>query len=230
MFLSKLTLDLRNAKARHDLACPYEMHRTLMNSYPYARVEHRCDLLFRVEESRTGPPIVLVQTHQQPDWSALASGYLRGRAESKPVVLAVTAGRRLRFRLRANPTKRVWSGNDRLGAVMVGKRVGLTTATDQLRWLLHKGEIGGFRIPGGWLDAQHPETGEPIQVPNFRVDVLPEGRDCNDKPGGGGFTAVRFDGVLVVTDPDTFQNAVASGVGTGKAFGFGLLSVAPVES
>src|SRR5438105_1758870 len=62
MFLSKLALNLRNPKTRCDLARPYEMHRTLMNNYPHARVEHRCDLLFRVEPSRSGPPIVLVQT------------------------------------------------------------------------------------------------------------------------------------------------------------------------
>ena len=36
---------------------------------------------------------------------------------------------------------------------------------------------------------------------------------------------VRFDGVLEVTDPVSFAATLDSGIGSGKAFGFGLLSV-----
>ncbi len=206
------------------------MHRTLMNGYPYPRVESRCDLLFRVEPSRTGTPVVLVQTRDDPDWSQLPGGYLRGPAECKPFDLAVRPGQRLRFRLRANPTKRVAAKNERLGGVMAGKRVGLTAEAEQLRWLLRRADAGGFRIPGEWVEAKHPETGEPVQLPNFRVDIVPDGRDRNDKPDhDGAFLAVRFDGVLVVTDPPAFRETVAAGLGSAKAFGFGLLSVAPVE-
>ena len=230
MFLSKLVLNMRDRQARYDLARPYEMHRTLMNSYPHPRVEQRCDLLFRVETSRSGPPTVLVQTRDRPDWSGLATGYLVGAPEFKPLDLPITPGQRLRFRLRANPTKRVAAKNERLGGVMAGKRVGLASEAEQIRWLLRKASAGGFRIPGAWVDASDPETGEPVQLPNSRVDVIPDGRDRNDKEDhGGAFLTVRFEGVLVVTDPATFRATVAAGVGSGKAFGFGLLSVAPAQ-
>jgi CRISPR system Cascade subunit CasE len=60
------------------------------------------------------------------------------------------------------------------------------------------------------------------------VEVIPEGRDRNGKPGHAGeFLAVRFEGVLAVTDPEVFRATVAAGIGSGKAFGFGLLSVGP---
>jgi hypothetical protein len=59
---------------------------------------------------------------------------------------------------------------------MVGKRIGLSTERDQIRWLIRKADVGGFRIPGDWVDAEHPETGELIQLPNFRVDAIPEGK------------------------------------------------------
>jgi CRISPR system Cascade subunit CasE len=228
MFLSKLVLNLRCSQARRDLVRVYELHRTLMNGYPYSRVRDRCDLLFRVEPSRTGPPVVLVQTRDAPDWSRLPAGYLLRRADSKPLELPVAAGQRLRFRLRANPTKRVAAKDERLGGVMAGKRVGLADVVEQVRWLLRKAEAGGFRIPGEWVDARRPETGEPVQVPNFRVDVVPDGRDRNGKPGHAGeFLTVRFDGLLVVTNPEAFRATVAAGIGSGKAFGFGLLSLAP---
>jgi len=37
----------------------------------------------------------------------------------------------------------------------------------------------------------------------------------------------QFDGVLQVTDPSGLLAAVRSGIGHGKAFGLGLISVAP---
>ena len=114
--------------------------------------------------------------------------------------------------------------------VTSGKRVGLATEGEQVRWLLRRADAGGFQIPGTWVDARHPETGEPMQLPNFRVDVVPEGRDPNGKPGHAGeFLAVRFEGVLAVTDPEAFRATVAVGIGSGKAFGFGLLSLARAE-
>ena len=43
------------------------------------------------------------------------------------------------------------------------------------------------------------------------------------------FYAVQFDGVLQVTDADLLVRAVQAGIGSGKGFGFGLLSLAPVR-
>jgi CRISPR system Cascade subunit CasE len=41
------------------------------------------------------------------------------------------------------------------------------------------------------------------------------------------FGSVLFEGVLQVTDPDGFRETLATGIGSGKAYGFGLLSIAP---
>src|SRR5260221_3258 len=88
MPLGKLVLNIRDRHARRDLARPYEMHRTLMNGYPYSPVEKRCDLLLRVEPSRTGPPVVIVQTREDPaGWAGLPGGYFLGPAESNPLDL-----------------------------------------------------------------------------------------------------------------------------------------------
>jgi CRISPR system Cascade subunit CasE len=43
------------------------------------------------------------------------------------------------------------------------------------------------------------------------------------------FASVRFEGVLEVRDADRFREALANGIGPGKAYGFGLLSIAPVR-
>lgn len=227
MFLSRLVLNLRDPQARFDLCRPYEMHRTLWRAFPEGEVGR---VLFRTDVGPNGGNMVtLVQSEVEPDWAKLPTGYTANLPEWKPLDLPVTAGQKLRFRLRANPTKRVATKNERLGSAMAGRRVGLVTEHEQIAWLLRKGEEGGFCIPGDWVDAKHPETKQLFKIPNFRLDVHPEGRDRNDKAGhcDGAFLAVRFEGVLEVNDPEKFRETVFNGIGSGKSFGFGLLSVRP---
>ncbi len=230
MFLSQLVLNPRDAKARRDLASPYEMHRTILSAgFDGVTKADLGRVLFRVDAdpaART-PPVVLVQSGREPTWANLPAGYVRA-ANAKPFDPEFRAGQRLRFRLRANPTRRVAVTNPTLGGSLGGKRVGLFREGDQLRWLLRHAEAGGFQVPGHWVPAADPETGEPIRLPNFRMDAVPEGRAFNGKAGAGGwFLAVRFEGVLEVTDPVAFHRTIAAGVGPAKGFGFGLLSVAP---
>ncbi|HET6574864.1 MAG TPA: type I-E CRISPR-associated protein Cas6/Cse3/CasE [Fimbriiglobus sp.] len=224
MFLSKLTPDVRSPLVRRDLALAYQLHRTLWRAFPAGDPGR---VLFRVEEARAGgQPAVLVQSDRVPDWSVLPKEYLAAPAEYKPLVVDVSAGRLLRFRLRANPTRLV--GNvlrvERLaGAKRTGHRVAILKEEDQVAWLERKGAEGGFALPARVLTLP---DGTGIRKP--RVDVTPEGWVRCDKDGheGARFLAVRFDGVLKVTDPVRFRQTLSDGVGPAKGFGFGLLSVA----
>lgn len=226
MFLSRLVLNVRESKVRRELSSPYEMHRTILSAgFDGIPKDQIGRVLFRVDEDRTSrmPSVALVQTERQPDWLALPRGYLYDPPEWKMFDPQFRAGQRLRFRLRANPTKRVASQNETLGPKLAGKRVGLFLETDQVRWFLDKASDGGFTVPGDW---EGEESGP--KSPNFRMDVIPEGRVWNGKGGfGGWFLAVRYEGVLVVSDPAAFRAAVVAGIGPAKGFGFGLLSVAP---
>jgi CRISPR system Cascade subunit CasE len=234
MFLSKLVLNARDRQARRDLAEPYEMHRTLWRAFP-EREPGR--VLFRVEGERPGVrPVVLVQSDSPPDWGRVrevAPQYFLAPPLFKEVEPSFTTGQRLRFRLRANPTKKVATfsqaerlggSSDRDGHSKNGRRLALLTEEEQVAWLLHKGDQAGFRIPGGWVTGT-----EGRRVANFRVEVIREGLVRCGKEGhsAGRFYSVRFEGLLEVTDPEKLRSAVADGIGTAKGFGFGLLSLAP---
>jgi CRISPR system Cascade subunit CasE len=41
------------------------------------------------------------------------------------------------------------------------------------------------------------------------------------------FGSALFEGLIEVTDVDLFRQALVQGIGSGKAYGFGLLSIAP---
>jgi CRISPR system Cascade subunit CasE len=230
MYLSKLLLNSGDRYARRDLASPYELHRTLWRAFPN---DDPGRILFRTDSDRSGShSIVLVQSDLEPDWTRLTDlgrSYLLAGPEHKPFQPKFAASQRLRFRLRANPTKKIGTTSkaERLAGMKDhGQRSALLHEEEQLSWLIRKGDQGGFRIPGEWIEGRDKR-----QVPNFRVDVVPEGwiRCGKESHGEGRFYAVRFDGILEVTAPERFLKTVANGIGSAKGFGFGLLSLAPAS-
>lgn len=245
LFLSRLILDPRSRQVRSELAQPYEMHRTLMRAFEKSSSEddtkarERCGVLFRADvDERRNRVIVYVQSAAKPDWSflCLLRGYLladgdRPNPAWKDVTVAYQSlenGQVLSFRLRANPTKRiakVTKGDSELK----GKRVGLLREEEQIAWLIRKGESGGFEI---LMNEVEDKNGELRPVP--RVTVRCEGKQRGRKKEKGlscetTHLAVCFDGLLRITDVNAFRETLVRGIGPGKAFGFGLLSVAPVK-
>jgi CRISPR system Cascade subunit CasE len=83
-------------------------------------------------------------------------------------------------------------------------------------WLSLKGEAGGFRV----------EASLPIQEGERRL-WRPAQRTKGGREPDMTYRSVLYEGLLQVTDAEAFGRTLCSGIGPGKAFGFGLLSVAP---
>ena len=232
MFLSKLILNPRDRQVRSDLARPYEMHRTLWNRFPSLRGIRPAAQIWIASCSASMPTDTAATLLSSCNRTSNPTGRV-----SRPAT-SLSRSSRLSFHspsasvsaLRAprNPTKKIGSASksERLAGVRKnGKRVALFHENDQIAWLVEKGQHGGFSIPGQWRE----ENGVPF--PNFRVDVVSEGwvRCGKDGHRDGEFLAVRFDGVLTVTDPAAFCKTLIAGIGSAKGFGFGLLSIARAE-
>ncbi len=218
MYLSKLLLNPRCRDARRDLSAPYELHRTLAHAFSTEpgqdyRVTH--GVLFRIEPMAyaRSQPIVLVQSLTQPNWQELPETYLLNDADptkTKQLTTSFTAEQTLAFRLVANPTKK-----EKREGQKQGRRVALpdyTTADNEFtparQWLARKGEQDGFKVLYATTEA-------------FWLGLNRRGASKNGIPLYG----VRYDGLLQVTNPDTLAEALTTGIGPAKAFGFGLLSV-----
>ncbi len=208
MYLSILRLNPRSRRAMTEASRPYELHRSLMTAFPDKTAGGAGQVLFRLDIDReAGGMSVLVQSEKEPDWAKLngASGFVTEH-QSKPFNPQFVQGQILRFRLRANPTKRVRE---------TGKRQGILGKEAQLDWLRKRGSQNGFEV--------------------IEVIVSDEGfsRDKSKKENGTKHNmtllSVRFDGTLRVTNPEAFRNAIGQGIGSAKGLGFGLLSVAPVS-
>lgn len=222
MFLTLMRLDPQSPRVHRDLRDPQALHRTIMRAFPSVldpEQEARAywGVLHRVEmEPRTGRILLYVQSRVKPDWSFLPSDYLVDDGWENPSVKSVdrayanlTAGRILRFRLRANPTRKIDTKSGPNGERRNGRRVPLNGPEAQIGWLIRKAEECGFQL----LQVTIAATGASELVRSYST--------------GRTFQGVLFEGRLVVQDPDRFREALACGIGPGKAYGYGLLSVAP---
>jgi CRISPR system Cascade subunit CasE len=147
-------------------------------------------------------------------------------------------GQMLRFRLHANPTVRKWAyRKERKGRRPEGKRVGLYTEQEQREWLDRKAEEGGFELLQVKVAPQRADGPTCVQdavVRDQRVFGRRPGWHCDHfdgrhEPRQLTHLAVTFDGLLRVIDPDLFRCTLERGIGSAKAFGFGLLSLARAE-
>ncbi|MHB1007511.1 MAG: type I-E CRISPR-associated protein Cas6/Cse3/CasE [Chloroflexota bacterium] len=239
MYLSRLILNPRSRAVQRDLADCQGLHRTVMSLFEQVAgkpARAALDILYRLEtDSRQGRVVLLVQSAAPPDCSRLESGFLAEvegpNPVSKPVDSqygAISTGDHLRFRLVANPTKKIDTRSGPDGERRNGQRVPVRGEEAQLAWLARKGEGCGFRLRQARVN---PASVERSTVPAAQASPGPEKKGWH--PGDDGkkmelsFTAITFDGELVVTDANAFRLALLGGIGPGKAYGFGLLSVAP---
>lgn len=204
MYLSKLVLNERDRKVRSDLSNAYNLHRSIMQAFPDEHHENpRADwnILFRQE---LDSDVILVQSDSEiePDWTQLPQGYLANHV-IKPFDLKASQlkpGQIFQFRLKANPSKR-----DKQS----GKLIGMFHRPDQEAWLTRKGTQYGFAI----------ETVDVIPTPNLY------GTKAKETSSIKIFT-VLYQGTLQVSDPTLFFEAIRQGIGRGRSYGCGLLSIA----
>lgn len=190
-------------------------------------------------------PVIIVQSANKPDWE-LAFGLTENRLDDRerpignagfllcapPQVKKVSidihgdtlalssprqscrlsSGELLRFRLRANPTRKVQDGSRN------GKRKRINPEfQDHAKWLASKlGDAAGSPIsietfvPGwayGWRTKHEPQ-------PNQRMQ----------------WWSVLFEGRFRLGDVTALKGLLEGGIGPAKAFGFGLLSLAPASA
>lgn len=198
MYLSRLLLDHLDRRIWRVLSDPGETHRFILRAFP-APLAHR--VLFRVEpEGRGSRSTVLVQSPVAPDWSFLRDTSPTAHPSSKVFDLQLLAGAKYRFRLRANPTVK-----------REGKRLGYLREHDVRAWFRRKGERHGFV-------ADHEQ-----------FLVRPEGAVQAQRGNGHSatFQGHLLEGILTAAEPTELQRAVELGIGSGKAFGFGLMSLGP---
>lgn len=211
MYLSRIALDLRNPSVRQALRDCNDMHRNLMQGFGAFQADEaarrRACVLYRLVERRDEISL-LVSSAVAPERQALAArGFVMASDSPKDVSgleQAFEAGRLLRFELLASPCKKV------SGTGKNSRRAFLRTEPERMEWLRKKAEQGGFEV------IEVRETSRAISIDGVRSGM----RIHHD--------AVTFSGVLRILDRGRFWETYCTGIGPGKAYGMGMLTVARV--
>lgn len=201
------------------------------NNQVHVTREEDSGFLFRIDPKPGGRAVILVQSALRPDWDYAfhnAGHLLAATPEVKSFNLCFTRGQSLRFRLVANPTRRLSkhsleADGQPIKEKWIGKRV--PVRDDQLfDWLARRAEAAGFFVK---KDSTNVQPGYIYLKKHYKWGDMPEdGQKKEQKEEQSRLRSVRYDGILKVTDPARIQEAIIHGIGSGKAFGYGLLSVA----
>ena len=219
LLLYRLRLNLADRAVRRDLANAYDMHRTLSRAFVDSDQGPVHPFLWRLEPSSNDePPVLLLQAASSAHWAQLPSGYLLSCQERCWDPAAVLySGRRVMFRLRANPTvHRVPQAE--LTAKPPGqsargrrKRLGLWRETEQLQWLHRQAQRVGLAC----VEATVSQS---------------ERLRCRKRDGTITLASAQFDGRAVIADPAALVAGISAGLGHGRMLGHGLLSLAPLRA
>lgn len=206
MYLSKLVFNDRETAVHRDLGNAHKLHQRIMQGFPDEQGENprqAWNILYRQEPDSL---VVLVQSAIAPDWSRLPQGYLleSGSKEVRWKATQFEGGHLYRFRLKANPSKRDKDSR---------KLIGMFRRDDQIAWLERKASQHGFHAMG--------------------IDVIPMPNLFGTKAKGSApirIHSVILQGFLQVTDPARFVQSLEEGIGRGRSYGCGLLSIAKLNA
>ncbi|WP_067475778.1 type I-E CRISPR-associated protein Cas6/Cse3/CasE [Actinomadura hibisca] len=231
MYLTRFRINTGRVGARKLLASPQALHAAVMMSFAEPpRTGDGPRVLWRLDRDGNADTHLCIVSPMRPDLTHLveqAGWPTTGRWDTfdyAPFLKRLNAGDTWGFRLTANP---VHSVRNKDGAPT--KPTAHLTPVHQLGWLLKRQQNAGFEVmekpPYKQLihdqDNPHRDT----------HDILLHGRRQLRFSKGQGrpvtLMTVTYDGRLTVTDPDAFRATLTQGLGRAKAYGCGLMTLAP---
>jgi CRISPR system Cascade subunit CasE len=203
------------------------MHAAVLAAFPQTDAE-RGRVLWRVDRNEhqywlyvvSGPQPDFAHIVEQAGWQTTQDSWtVRPYA---PLLERLRTGQQWRFRVTANPTRASRAERFKDGEFIApstnderSKRHAHVTTAQQLQWLLDRAQNWGFAVP-------ESDSAFAVNIVDRRLDRF--------KRGGQTVTISKatFDGVLSVSDPDALRHAMTAGIGPAKAYGCGLLTLAPL--
>lgn len=222
MYFSRVEVDSKNRQKLSNLSHVGAYHNWVESAFTSERKEEvggrRNRHLWRLEEIN-GKQYLLIVSANRPDLDALESYGVVGSAATKnydTFLNHLSNGDSLRFKLVANPTLKKAIPGKKQGRVIPVKPSELDI------WILNKQNQFGFEI--------EKDTSQ-----NYQLEVTHKGKKLfyHKKDNGRKqvlLNEVTYEGILKITDLEKFKDALISGIGREKAYGFGLLTVAPIKT
>lgn len=226
MYLTRFRFNTARRDARRLLSGPQHLHAAVLHAFPEPeRLQGEGGrILWRLDQAARHSAILYLASPEEPDLTHLveqagwpARGTDEGwetRAYGK-LLAALDVKQQWAFRLTANPVHHVKTAPDK-----PRRWHAHVTAEQQLGWLLDRSARNGFAV------AENAD-GEP------NVTVQDRSWLRFTKTGEVHGLAIRtatYEGVLTVEDPEALRQALVRGIGKAKAYGCGMLTLAPLPA
>lgn len=226
MFLTEFDVNTGRRAARHLLGSRERIHAAVLGCFPPGQSsDESTRTLWRLDHVSSHAVKLLIVSPLRPDLTALneQAGWTTGSsgrtADYGPFLHQLEVGQMWRFRLTANPVS-ARRGEDAPKGTR-GKRVAHVTAQQQADWLASRAERLGVTFPEDEVGVpRFAVTGR--EIAQFRRGSSGEGRRVT-------LAVTQYDGVVAVADPEKLRSALMLGIGAGKGYGCGLMTLAPLR-
>ncbi|WP_406454022.1 type I-E CRISPR-associated protein Cas6/Cse3/CasE [Streptomyces sp. NBC_00876] len=254
MFLTRFRMNTARPGARRLLSSPQVLHAAVMASFPALLPTDTATaspdgprVLWRLDQNARAEVLLYVVSPDKPDLTHLVeqAGWPAAAADPQtpgwqtrpygPLLDRLAEGQQWAFRLTANPVHHI-----RRKADEPRKRTAHLTPVHQTAWLIDRQQRGGFRVveksrgerllPSGTTYNDHEHHGDryELTVGDRRALAFDKSRGEGGRGSRVSLVTVTFDGRLEVTDPGAMRRTLTQGIGKAKAYGCGLLTLAPL--
>lgn len=204
MVLSRVELDLTRRSTMIALNNPQKLHGAVESAFPGERRRR----LWRLDKLG-GKQYLLLLSEDTPDLTGVVAQFGTGAPPETrsydPLLQRIEPDSWWHFRLTANPVKSCRTEAESAR----GEVKAHCTVQYQKQWLLDRAAAHGFALDEEAFTVTHSQWYNFAKQGTRRVTLL----------------AVTYEGVLRVTDPEAFKQTLCQGLGRGKAYGLGLLTV-----
>lgn len=215
MFLSRVALNTNRRETMAALASPHLLHGAIESTIGKSQKQQQRNL-WRIDWFESICYLILL-SKDHPDLTHIVKqfGYTTKNPqwETKdynPLLERLKIGDIWRFRLQANPTHS--SSREKKEVTDRGKVFAHVTQEQQRQWLMQRAVSRGFSIEEDQFDVVHTEWKRFLKNKNEKHWVT--------------LRIAIYEGILTIQNVDVFRNTLINGIGRGKAYGCGLLTVA----
>ncbi|WP_331731459.1 type I-E CRISPR-associated protein Cas6/Cse3/CasE [Streptomyces sp. NBC_00073] len=222
--LTRLKLNPMSTEAARDLRNAHSLHRTVLTLAPDHLGEsprQAAGILFRLEHHPRGQTL-LIQSHHPLNLDHLPIGYATATDERDltPLLTWCQPGSPVRYRIHAQPMRSTRTENperDEKGSLKRGRRTPLH-GDEATHWWHERATAAGLT----------PHTDTTSTAPQPDIAGWKDDPDHDGKRIRIRGRVTRFEGTATITDTTPLHTALTTGIGRGRAFGTGLLSIAPL--
>ncbi|MDT0476184.1 type I-E CRISPR-associated protein Cas6/Cse3/CasE [Streptomyces griseoviridis] len=217
-WLTRLTLDTSRTAVRAELRNAVAMHRRVMSLFPdlpeLDQARSHFGVLHRVEQADRRA-VLLVQSNTEADPGRFPDGYAVNSASRNlgPLLDALAHGRRLSYRCDASPIRR--PGRTTREVYKNLPPVVALHGRHADDWWHRRAVLAGLKI--------HTHLSHPLDAAVGR-------RGTDSGAQRVRHHRVRFEGTAEIVDPAALRAAITGGIGKGRAYGCGLLTIAPLRT